>query len=171
VDKQTVKSYKTDRTNFIAAQATLSLAKAQQSKFEKKRLVEPLAQNLREKKKFMQDSIAFFGQASSYNIAEVTTEATYSIGKIYQVFSASLLESERPKNLSDEELEQYNILIEDQAFPFEEKAIEFYEINMARTADGTQSPWIKQSYSELRLLFPSRYQRQGKLGIYRSAAR
>ncbi len=169
-DKQTVKSYKTDRTNFIAASAALSLAKAQQSKFEKQRLVEPLAQNLRDKKKFMQDSIALFGQASSYNIAEVTTEATYAIGKIYQVFSKSLLDSERPKNLSDEELEQYNILIEDQAFPFEEKAIEFYEINMARTADGTQSPWIKQSYSELQVLFPSRYQRQGKLNIYRGAA-
>lgn len=166
-DKQTVKSYKTDRTNFIAASAALSLAKAQQRKFENKRLVEPLAQNLREKKNFMQDAIALFGQASSYSIAEVTTEATYSIAKIYQVFSKSLLDSERPKNLSDEELEQYNILIEDQAFPFEEKAIEFYEINMARTADGTQSPWIKQSYKELQTLFPSRYQRQAKLGIYR----
>jgi TolA-binding protein len=169
VDKQTVKSYKTDRTNLIAASAALALAKAQQSKFEKQRLVEPLAQNLRDKKKFMQDSISLFGQASSYNIAEVTTEATYAIGKIYQLFSKSLLDSERPKNLSAEELEQYNILIEDQAFPFEEKAIEFYEINMARTADGTQSSWIKQSYGELQLLFPSRYGRQGKLSIYRSA--
>ena len=168
VDKQTVKSYKTDRTNYIAASATLALAKAQQSNFEKKRLVEPLAQNLRDKKKFMQDAISLFGQASSYNIAEVTTEATYSIGKIYQIFSNSLLDSERPKNLSGDELEQYNILIEDQAFPFEEKAIEFYEINMARTADGTQSSWIKQSHSELQLLFPSRYQRPGKFSIYRS---
>ncbi|HSC66708.1 MAG TPA: tetratricopeptide repeat protein [Cellvibrio sp.] len=169
VDKQTVKSYKTDRTNYIAANATLALAKTQQSNFEKKHLVEPLAQNLRDKKKFMQDAISLFGQASSYNIAEVTTEATYSIGKIYQVFSKSLLDSERPKNLSGDELEQYNILIEDQAFPFEEKAIEFYEINMSRTADGTQSTWIKQSHSELQTLFPSRYQRQGKIGIYRSS--
>lgn len=169
-DKQTVQSYKTDRTNFIAANATLALAKTQQNKFDKKRLVEPLAQNLRDKKKLMQESISLFGQASSYNIAEITTEATYSIGKIYQVFSTSLLDSERPKNLSGDELEQYNILIEDQAFPFEEKAIEFYEINMARTADGIQSLWIKQSYNELQLLFPSRYQRQGKFSIFRSAA-
>jgi len=169
VDKQTVQSYKTDRTNYIAATAALALAKVQQGKFDKKRLVEPLAQNLRDKKKFMQDAISLFGQASSYNIAEVTTEATYSIGKIYQLFSKSLLDSERPKNLSGDELEQYNILIEDQAFPFEEKAIEFYEINMARTADGTQSSWIKQSYTELQLLFPSRYQRQGKFTIFRSA--
>lgn len=169
-DKQTVQSYKTDRTNFIAANATLALAKTQQNKFDKKRLVEPLAQNLRDKKKLMQESISLFGQASSYNIAEVTTEATYSIGKIYQVFSTSLLDSERPKNLSDDELEQYNILIEDQAFPFEEKAIEFYEINMARTADGIQSLWIQKSYNELQLLFPSRYKRQGKFSIFRSAA-
>lgn len=169
-DKQTVQSYKTDRTNFIAANAALALAKAQQNEFDKKRLVEPLATNLRDKKKLMQESISLFGQASSYNIAEVTTEATYSIGKIYHVFSKSLLDSERPKNLSGDELEQYNILIEDQAFPFEEKAIEFYEINMARTADGIQSLWIKQSYNELQLLFPSRYQRQGKFSIFRGVA-
>lgn len=169
-DQKTVQSYKNDRTNYIAATAALALAKHKKDKFEKKNLVEPLAKNLREKKKFMQESISLFGQASSYNIAEVTIEATYSIGKIYQEFSKSLLNSERPKNLSDDELEQYNILIEDQAFPFEEKAIEFYEINMARTADGTHSSWIKKSHIELQTLFPSRYQRQGKFHVFSSTA-
>lgn len=168
-DKKTVQSYKTARTNLVAANSALSLATQQQQQFEQKRLVEPLAQSLKDKKKLMQDSISLFGHASSYNIAEVTTQATFSIGKIYQVFSKSLLDSERPKGLSGDELEQYNILIEDQAFPFEEKAIEFYEINMARTAEGTQSLWITQGYKELQKLFPARYQRQGKLDVFRSA--
>ncbi|HEX7762226.1 MAG TPA: hypothetical protein VF433_01250, partial [Cellvibrio sp.] len=168
-DSQTLQNNKTDRTNYIAASSALALANIQKNKFDNKRLVEPLARSLRDKKKFMQDAISLFGQASSYNIAEVTTEATYSIANIYQVFAKSLLESERPKNLAGDELEQYNILIEDQAFPFEEKAIEFYEINMARTADGIQSPWIKKSHTELQALFPSRYGRQGKFSIFRSA--
>ncbi|WP_141229409.1 tetratricopeptide repeat protein [Cellvibrio mixtus] len=167
-DNQALQNNKTDRTNYIAASSALALANIQKNKFDNKRLVEPLAQSLRDKKKSMQDAISLFGQASSYNIAEVTTEATYSIANIYQVFAKSLLDSERPKNLAGDELEQYNILIEDQAFPFEEKAIEFYEINMARTADGIQSPWIKKSHTELQALFPSRYGRQGKFSIFRS---
>lgn len=166
-DNQALQNNKTDRTNYIAANSALALANIQKNKFDNKRLVEPLAQSLKDKKKFMQDAISLFGQASSYNIAEVTTEATYSIANIYQVFARSLLDSERPKNLAGDELEQYNILIEDQVFPFEEKAIEFYEINMARTADGIQSPWIQKSYTELQALFPSRYGRRGKFSIFK----
>ena len=41
------------------------------------------------------------------------------------------MDSERPKELSKVELEQYNVLLEEQAFPFEEKAIELHEVNAA----------------------------------------
>lgn len=164
-DEKTVQDHKTARTDFIAADAALNLAKYQINRFESVRLVEPLARQLRDKKAFMKESIALLGRASSYNLADVTTEATYLIGKIYQNFSHALLNSERPKHLSDDELEQYDILLEDQAFPFEEKAIEFYEINMARTADGVHNPWIEKSYAELKTLFPSRYQRRGKFRV------
>lgn len=165
-DKQAAKIHKNDRTNFIAANVSLALAKEKHTQFERKRLVEPLTENLRNKKKLMQDAIALYGQASVYSHPAITTESTYAIGKIYQHFANALLESERPKHLKGEELEQYNILIEDQAFPFEEKAIEFYEINLARTKDGTRSDWIAQSHKELVTLFPVRYNRNGKLSIY-----
>lgn len=166
-DKQVSKNHKTERTNFIAANASLNMARAKHQAFERKQLIEPLTQNLRVKKKLMQDTIALYGQASAYNDPAITTESTYAIGKIYQHFATALLDSERPGHLQGEELEQYNILLEDQAFPFEEKAIEFYEINLARTKDGTQSDWIVNSYKALATLFPVRYNRQGKLDIYR----
>lgn len=165
-DKQVAKSSKTDRTNYIAATALMALAAHKQKQFSQVRLVEPLANNLRNKKAFMQDAIALYGQASVYSIAEVTTKSTYEIGHIYQEFSSALLKSERPKNLSADELEQYDILIEDQAFPFEEKAIEFHEINIARVKDGTSNEWITQSYAQLGKLFPVRYGRAGKISIY-----
>ncbi len=166
-DKQASRNNKTERTNFIASTITLDLAKQKHQAFERRRLVEPLTENLRVKKKLMQDAIALYGQASVYSHPEITTEATYAIGKIYQHFASALLDSERPRNLKGDELEQYNILIEDQAFPFEEKAIEFYEINLARTKDGTQGEWINQSHKALVTLFPVRYDRKGKIGIYR----
>lgn len=165
-DKQAAKALKTDRTNYIAANTQLEMAKNIHTLFSQKQLVEPLTESLKAKKKFMQDAITAYGQASTYNNPDITTEATYAIGNIYQQFSSALLKSERPKNLKGEELEQYNILIEDQAFPFEEKAIEFYEINMAHIKEGISNQWIKQSYQELGKLFPVRYNKKGKADIY-----
>ena len=48
------------------------------------------------------------------------------------------------KNLDAIELEQYEILLEDQAFPFEAKAIEFYETNLGRIKDGAYNNWIEK---------------------------
>jgi tetratricopeptide (TPR) repeat protein len=169
-DKKTISNYRTDRTNFITARAALDLAKSKQEKFASVTLREPLAQRLREKKQFMQDAINLYGAASSYRIATITSESTYAIGDIYQHFSKALLDSERPSNLSADELDQYNILIEDQAYPFEEKAIEFHEINIARSVDTTDSKWIKESFSALKTLFPSRYARSGKADILRAGS-
>jgi len=165
-DKQVAKSSKTERTNYIAATTLMALAQQKQKQFSQVRLVEPLAKNLRTKKSFMQEAIALYGQASVYSLADITTRSTYEIGSIYQEFSAALLKSERPKNLSADELEQYDILIEDQAFPFEEKAIEFHEINLARVKEGTSNEWISHSYAQLGKLFPVRYGRKGKISIY-----
>ena len=43
----------------------------------------------------------------------------------------------------------------------------FHEINIARSADGTESKWIKESFNALKTLFPSRYARAGKADVYR----
>ncbi len=167
VDQKATKRVKTDRTSFIASTTTLELAHQRNTEFTRRKLVEPIAKNLKLKKTAMQASVKLYGQASSYGVQEITTEATNAIGEIYLQFSESLLSSERPKSLSDDELEQYEILLEDQAYPFEEKAIEFYETNMARTRDNTHDQWIDRSFKQLENLFPVRYKRRGKLSAYR----
>ena len=162
-DARASQKNKTDRTNFIASTTVLDLAEQQKRSFTRTRLVEPLAKNLKIKKQHMQEAIKLYGQASSYNISEITTKSTFQIADIYQSFSQALLESERPSNLNAEELEQYDILLEDQAFPFEEKAIEFYETNLARVKDGTYNEWIESSYQHLTELFPVRFARKPKV--------
>ncbi len=165
-DKRVTSSLKTARTKFIASTAALGLAEQEKARFEAYRLVIPLKRSLRKKKQAMQKSVRLYGQASVYGIPEITTQATYSIAEIYRHFSKALLESERPRNLNADELEQYEILIEDQAYPFEEKAIEFYEINLARTSDGIYNTWIAKSHQQLVELYPVRYQRVAKLDEY-----
>ena len=90
---------------------------------------------------------------------EVTTAATYYSGMIYYDFSRALMQSDRPKGLSQEELAQYEVLLEEQAFPFEEQAIEYFEINARRTVDGVYNQWVKESLRELGELVPARYAR------------
>jgi len=165
-DARASQRVKTDRTNFIASSTVLELAEQQKQDFTRTRLVEPLAANLKKKKKQMQAAIKLYGQASAYKISEVTTQSTFQIADIYQTFSVALLESERPSHLNGDELEQYNILLEDQAFPFEEKAIEFYETNLSRVKDDTYDQWISTSHQKLIELFPVRFDRKVKVEAF-----
>ena len=90
-------------------------------------------------------------------MAEVTTAANYEIAELYHALSKDLYASERPPELSADELEQYDILLEEQAFPFEEEAIDLHETNAARTADDVYDQWVKKSLAALAELSPGRY--------------
>lgn len=162
-DSKTPTTLKTERTKLIASTAALQQAQSSYKLFNRIKLVHPLAKNLRVKKKAMQQTVNLYGRASAYGVAETATEATYAIAAIYNEFSKALLQSERPRHLNKDELEQYQILLEDQAFPFEEKAIEFYEINMTHVKDDVYDEWVKLSHTRLKQLFPVRYQREAKL--------
>ena len=157
---------KTDRTNLISSRAALDLARQEHSRYAAIRLVLPLNRSLEHKKNALQKALNLYGRAASYGIPETATEATHSIADIYYTFSKSLLDSERPKNLNAAELDQYKILLEDQAFPFEDNAIKFYEKNLSYIKQGITNDWIKKSLAQLKLLFPARYNRQALLETY-----
>ena len=162
-DKKTPNSAKDEHAKFIASNAAVALARHQNLRFSRVKLVSPLKKNLQRKKQSMQASVNYYARASSYGVAQTATEATYAIATIYNDFSQALLTSEVPKHLNDDEKEQYLFLLEDQAFPFEEKAIEFYEVNLAYTQDDIYDQWIQKSHQALQHLFPIRYQREPKV--------
>lgn len=165
-DKRISNKNKTDRTKFIVSKAFLSKAVENEARYNNYQLKRPLKLNLKRKKRAMQAAVRLYGQASSYKISETSSQATYSIASIYYNFSKALLNSELPKGLNKNEQEQYKILLEDKAFPFEEKAIEFYEHNMEHTRDNIFNDWVKSSYAELKKLYPARYKRNFKLDEY-----
>jgi tetratricopeptide (TPR) repeat protein len=148
---------RTDRSRVLAARATLALAAPARDEFMRIKLVAPLQKSLVEKRKAMETALKAYSQAADYQVAEVTTAATYESAELYRQLGKDLLSSERPKNLSKEELEQYNVLLEEQAFPFEEKAIKLHEVNAARARDGNYDEWVQKSYSALAQLNPGRY--------------
>lgn len=165
-DGSALNNVKTDQSRLITSEAYLDLARFEKNRFDNIKLVQPLKKNLLNKKQAMQSAVELFAKASLNKIYPVATESTFSIGKIYRDFSKALLNSERPANLNAEELDQYEILLEDQAFPFEDKAIEFFEINLARIKEGLFNDWIQQSHQQLISLFPVRYDRKPRVDDY-----
>src|SRR6185436_13599047 len=148
---------RTDRTRFLGATAALVLAEPTAEAYRKVALVEPLAKNLKLKKTKMEEALKAYAAAANYGVADVTTAATYHTAALYQDFGKALMASQRPKKLSKAELEQYNVMLEEQAFPFEEKSTELHEVNARRAAQGIYDPWVKQSFAALRELRPVRY--------------
>ncbi len=152
----------TPRTQYLAAKAAFELAEPALQSFQQVKLVRPLKKNLERKKQKMKEAVDAFTLAADYGIAEVTTASVYWLAEIYNEFGRELMQSERPEGLSKEEVEQYDILLEEQAYPFEEKSINIHESNVERVSEGTFDEWIKKSFEELRKLSPVRYAKSEK---------
>ena len=152
-------SQRTDRSRYLAAHGALELARPHDDLARAIKLTVPLDQSLLAKKTATEQALTGYSRAAQYGIAEVTTAAGWAMADLYRELGKSLLESERPPSLSAEEREAYDVLLEEQAFPFEEKAIEIHEANARRAADGVYDEWVRKSYTSLAELKPARYAR------------
>ena len=153
----TAGAQRSDRTKYLAAKASLELAEPVRRSFLAMKISQPLADSLKLKKALMEDVLKVYGDAAEYGVAEVTTAATYHLGEVYQQFGSDLMESERPSDLDADALEQYDILLEEQAYPFEEKAIELFRVNTDRAAEGVFDEWVQKSFAAMARLMPARY--------------
>lgn len=148
---------RTDRSKYLAAKATIEFVAPPVALFNSIKLTVPLDKSLKSKRAAMEKSLAIYGQALDYAVAEVTTAATFGMAELYRQLGSDLMTSERPKNLDADSKEQYDVLLEEQAFPFEEKAIELHETNAQRTGDGVYDEWVQRSFDVLAKLKPARY--------------
>ena len=148
---------RTDRSRYLAAQSALVLAEPYYDRFAEVRLVQPFEQSLTEKQKRMDAALREFEGLVTYEIGEVTAAATFYVAEVYYEFSQALLNSERPTDLESSDLVDYELAIEEEAFPFEEQAIEVHERNFELIAGGLFNSWVEQSLDKLRVLMPGRY--------------
>lgn len=147
------------RGRYLAAYAQTDLAEQSYARFERIALSLPLKKSLKNKRQAMDTTVADYRKVLAFGIAEFTTAANFRLAEIYRQLSRDMMDSQRPKGLNPLELEQYEILLEEQAYPFEEKAIELHEANIQRTAEGVYDDWVKNSFSSLENLLPARYQK------------
>jgi hypothetical protein len=159
-------SLRTSRTRHLAAMAQYRLAEERYKKYRAARLKLPLKKSLVAKKQLMESALLLYEQAASYDVAEVTTASTFRTAEIYLLLGTALMDSERPRGLSEEALEQYNILLEEQAYPFEEQGIALHETNIARINSGLYDSWIEKSMQQLAVLVPAQYAKLERSASY-----
>ena len=157
---------RTARTHFLAATAYMKLTLPLFKAYTRARLTIPLKRSLKKKKNLMKKVVKSYDNAMKYRVAEITTAATYYIAEIYNDFATALLKSQRPKKLNAAELEEYGYLLEEQAFPFEEKAIDIHKANAERVKDNIYDKWVKLSITKLSKLNPVRYAKTEKAESY-----
>jgi len=105
----------------------------------------------------MNEALDAFGALVDYEVAEVTAAATFYMAEVYADFSRALVESERPTDLDAAGMQDYELVLEEEAFPFEEQAIEVHEKNVELMVSGLYNPWIEKSLARLAELMPGRY--------------
>lgn len=165
------KSDRTDRSKYLAAKASFELAENERIKYEKVKITLPLNKSINKKNKRMKAALERYTQSVQIGVLEFTTSATFRIAELYSQFSQGLLASDRPSGLDELELEEYSYLLEDQAFPLEEAAIEVHQTNTGRTFDGLYDKWVKKSFGSLANLMPAQYAKYEKQVGYVDAIR
>lgn len=150
---------RTDATRLLAAESSLTVGRLVAADTRNMRLTLPLQTSLQARSQSMDTAIRALTQAAGFGFAEITTAATYELGLLYQEFAQALMASSRPRDLDALALEEYELLLEEQAFPFEEKAIETYLTNLQRVPQGIYDDWIRESYRQLITLAPAIYGR------------
>jgi TolA-binding protein len=148
---------RTARIRFLAAQSALVLTDEVYRRFGQVALVQPFEKNLLEKKRRMDAALDAFEGLVDYEVADVTAAATFYMAEIYSDFTRALKDSERPAGLEPAQLQEYEDALDEEIFPFEEKAIRLHEKNLELLSSGIYNAWTEKSLAELAKLVPGRY--------------
>jgi tetratricopeptide (TPR) repeat protein len=148
---------RSDRTRYLAARASLELAAPARDSYRALKLGLPLPRSLAAKRRALESALAGYKAAAAYNVAEVTTQASFEIAELQRQLGADLMTSERPRNQSADVAEQYNLMLEELATEFEEEAIKLHEANAMHVRDGLFDAGVRASYAALAKLLPARF--------------
>jgi TolA-binding protein len=153
-------SRRTERSQWLAATANAEYGDYWTSEFQHVVLRTPLESSIARKSEKLKNAQDRYEKAASYGISDISSRATYRIGQLYAQFAQELLNSPRPKGLSASERQQYELILEEQANPFEELAIELHQKNIQKAWDGIPDPWVDKSFAAMAMLSPARYGKQ-----------
>lgn len=157
---------RTERSRWLGAWANAKYGDYFAGEFKKRRLRQPLQKSLPKKKEFFEDAMARYQRAADYGILEFVTMSSFKIAGLYETFASDLRAAPMPKGLSGSNIQLYKEIIEDQAGPFDQLAIEVHQANINKAWEGHFNKWIALSFGALGKLNPDRYNKQEVIATY-----
>jgi len=150
----------TPRAIELVSIATFGLGAAHQQTFKQVKLNAPLQQSLKRKQTAMKQAIKYYQKVLSFQLAVYVPQTTFNLAEMYRQLAADVLQSQRPTDLDELALEEYEILLEELAYPFEEKAIEIHLSNAQHAWQNVYDQWIAKSFATLAEIAPALYNKQ-----------
>ncbi len=148
-----------DETLTWAAGAAIELGARAADHFAAIGLVHPLEETLVSKQAALERAQNYLQDAESFAGEAVATEVLFRRAELYRVLAADLMESEVPPELNKLETMQYQMLLEEEAYPLEERAMELHSRNHQKIKEQGYDKWIEQSLEALATMHPARYSR------------
>lgn len=142
-----------------AARNSLSLGARAAASFAGIQLTHPLTVSLDRKQRALEIARQRFLDAEALGGEQVRSESLFRRAELYRLLARDLMTSQVPSELNELETMQYQMLLEEEAFTFEEKAIRLHAENHGRIAAGNYDAWIGKSLGVLAELNPGRYER------------
>ena len=156
----------TDRVAYLGAWAAFEYAEPEYQEFSGIRLTQPLQQSLTRKTRAMEEALDAYELVLDLGVRDYVTAAQFRMGDMYRQLAEDILDSERPAGLSDLELDQYELLLEDEALPYEDMAIDMLIENADLAADGIYDEHVRSSFDALSDLLPGRYAKHEQVEDY-----
>ncbi|TQV74210.1 tetratricopeptide repeat protein [Exilibacterium tricleocarpae] len=151
---------RTDRSRWLGAWANIKYGDHFATEFRRKKLTRALAKSLAKKNEALKNAVARYEQAADYGLFEFVTMSSYKTAQLYQQLAFALRNAPRPKGLSAEERQIYTEVIEEQAMPLDQLAVDLHIGNLQRAWDGEFDQWIDKSFAAMRVLAPARFDKQ-----------
>ncbi|MCK0105513.1 outer membrane protein assembly factor BamD [Marinobacter sp. S0848L] len=148
-----------EETLVWAADAALRLGARAADNFAAIALVHPLEETLVRKQAALERAQNYLLDAESFAGEKVATEVLFRRAELYRVLAADLMASEVPSELNELETMQYQMLLEEEAYPLEERALELHTQNHQKIKQQGYDTWIGQSLEALAAMHPGRYSR------------
>ncbi len=150
-------SARTERSKWLAAWASIKYGDHYGEEFRKYRLRQPIVESISGKNESLGKASGYYQNAAAYGILEFVTMSSFKIAGLYQTFATDLRAAPAPAGLSAEEQGVYAEIIEEQAQPFEQLAMELHRANIERAWHGEYNEWIEKSFGQMKILSPARF--------------
>lgn len=157
---------RTDRSQWLGAWANIKYGDYYATEFSANKFYLPLVKSLPAKNKLLESAVKQYQLAADYGILEFVTMSSFKMAHLYQQFAKELRDSPKPAGLSPSDQKVYAEIIEEQAAPIDELAIELHQANIDRAWEGSFNEWIDQSFTEMKLLNPARFNKTELIASY-----